>query len=252
MSVPTIQSRLHAQLRLPRVRCVRDCSAFPSVFRPFALPTPRPPQRRCSQALFSPVWPNLTSRVAVHHRLRLLAFPVWASPVPRLVRPEISRFPCKERTHMPGLRPRQVVRVLALAHPSALPSALTDSVGTWDRNFRGSIAGLCVPRPTLHRHPHGCRCTARGQWGSLLLHCSGLAPPTPCRSPGAPVASFRISFSSFRRLFSAPSPESSICSGEMSLTPLCSLPLPASLTQSRKVCSTNPRARSPPLQSCHP
>src|SRR5882757_2470646 len=27
--------------------------------------------------------------------------------------------------------------------------------------------------------------TARGRCGSLLLHRSGLAPPTPCRSPGA-------------------------------------------------------------------
>src|SRR2546425_1042905 len=26
----------------------------------------------------------------------------------------------------------------------------------------------------------------RGQCGWLLLHCSGLSPPTPCRSPGAP------------------------------------------------------------------
>ena len=28
--------------------------------------------------------------------------------------------------------------------------------------------------------------TARGRCGSLRLHRSGLAPPTPCRSPGAP------------------------------------------------------------------
>src|SRR3954451_765981 len=26
-----------------------------------------------------------------------------------------------------------------------------------------------------------------GQCGSLLLHCNGLAPSTPCRSPGAPT-----------------------------------------------------------------
>ena len=39
----------------------------------------------------------------VHHRLRLLAFPVRASDgVPPLVRHEISRFPRKERPHMPG------------------------------------------------------------------------------------------------------------------------------------------------------
>jgi hypothetical protein len=44
--------------------------------------------------------------------------------------------------------------------------------------FRGSMAGLCAPLPTLHCRPR----TARGQYGSLLLR-SGLAPPTPCRSP---------------------------------------------------------------------
>ena len=53
--------------------------------------------------------------------------------------------------------------------------------------YRGSMAGLHVPLPTLRRHPHGGLRTARGRCGSLLLHRSGLAPPTPCRSPGAPV-----------------------------------------------------------------
>ena len=53
--------------------------------------------------------------------------------------------------------------------------------------YRGSMAGLHVPLPTLRRHPHGCLRTARGRCGSLLLHRGGLAPPTPCRSPGAPV-----------------------------------------------------------------
>src|SRR4051794_38628536 len=47
------------------------------------------------------------------------------------------------------------------------------------------MAGLCAPLPTLRQHPYGCRRTARGRCGSLLLHRSGLAPPTPCRSPGA-------------------------------------------------------------------
>ena len=52
---------------------------------------------------------------------------------------------------------------------------------------RGSMAGLNVPLPTLRRHPRGRLRTARGRCGSLFLHRSGLAPPTPCRSPGAPV-----------------------------------------------------------------
>src|SRR3954452_18826138 len=47
------------------------------------------------------------------------------------------------------------------------------------------MAGLRAPLPTLRRRPRGRRRTARGRCGSLLLHRSGLAPPTPCRSPGA-------------------------------------------------------------------
>jgi hypothetical protein len=39
----------------------------------------------------------------VHYRLRLLAFPVRArGGAPPLVKHEISRFPHKERPHMPG------------------------------------------------------------------------------------------------------------------------------------------------------
>ena len=43
------------------------------------------------------------------------------------------------------------------------------------------MAGLCAPLSTLRRHPHGGQRMTRGQRGSLLLHCGGLAPPTPCR-----------------------------------------------------------------------
>src|SRR4051794_23109413 len=50
------------------------------------------------------------------------------------------------------------------------------------------MAGLRAPLPTLRRRPRGRRRTARGRCGSLLLHRSGLAPPTPCRSPGALAA----------------------------------------------------------------
>src|SRR3954447_9106494 len=45
------------------------------------------------------------------------------------------------------------------------------------------MAGLRAPLPTLRRRPRGNRRTARGRCGSLLLHRSGLSPPTPCRSP---------------------------------------------------------------------
>ena len=45
-----------------------------------------------------------------------------------------------------------------------------NSVGTRDDSFRGSMAGLCAPLPTLRRYPRGRRRTARGRCGSLLLH----------------------------------------------------------------------------------
>ena len=40
-------------------------------------------------------------------------------------------------------------------------------------SYRGSMAGLHVPLPTLRRHPRECPRTARGRCGSLLLHRSG-------------------------------------------------------------------------------
>ena len=59
-----------------------------------------------------------------------------------------------------------------------------------EADFRGSMAGLCVPLSTLRHALAGRRRMTRGQCGSLLLHCSGLSPPTPCRSPGAPRRAF--------------------------------------------------------------
>src|SRR3954454_3916731 len=50
------------------------------------------------------------------------------------------------------------------------------------------MAGLHAPLSTLHGRPHDRPRMTRGQCGSLLLHCDGLAPSTPCRSPGAPCA----------------------------------------------------------------
>src|SRR5262249_40642101 len=51
--------------------------------------------------------------------------------------------------------------------------------------FRGSMAGLCAPLSTLRRSPHELLRMTRGRCGSLRLHRKGLAPSTPCRSPGA-------------------------------------------------------------------
>ena len=45
--------------------------------------------------------------------------------------------------------------------------------------------GLHAPLSTLRCTPHGILRMTRGRCGSLLLHRNGLAPSTPCRSPGA-------------------------------------------------------------------
>src|SRR5271166_1183903 len=68
---------------------------------------------------------------------------------------------------------------------SVLPSGLVTPSALGRRRFRGSMASLHDPLPTLRHCPRGQRRTARGQCGSLNLHCRGLPPPTPCRSPGA-------------------------------------------------------------------
>src|SRR5271165_5668452 len=47
------------------------------------------------------------------------------------------------------------------------------------------MAGLCAPLSTLRQYPRGHLRMTRGRCGSLLLHRDGLAPSTPCRSPGA-------------------------------------------------------------------
>ena len=57
-----------------------------------------------------------------------------------------------------------------------------DRVGVRDRNhFRGSMAGLCVPRSTLRRRPRGRLRMTQGHCGSLLLQCCGLSPLAPRR-----------------------------------------------------------------------
>ena len=97
-------------------------------------------------------------------------------------KPEASRFPCKELPHMP----------VSLTTPGWADTRNNASVHVAFRkterrrhprlsSFRGSMAGLCGPLPTLRRSPRGLRRTARGRCGLLLLHRGGLSPPTPCR-----------------------------------------------------------------------
>src|SRR3977135_2299634 len=103
----------------------------------------------------------------------------------RTVDREISRFPCKERLHMPG----------SLTTPGR-PGARDDApervafrhlhgVGTQNRNLSRLNGWPMRPLSTLRRNPRGQLRMTRGRCGSLLLHRKRLALSTPCRSPGA-------------------------------------------------------------------
>jgi hypothetical protein len=84
-----------------------------------------------------------------------------------------------------GLRPRRTGTPLAITRRPVLPSGCVTPSAPGICFFRGSMASLHDPLPTLRPVPHGTRRTARGRCDSLRLHRRGLAPPTPCRSPGA-------------------------------------------------------------------
>jgi hypothetical protein len=83
----------------------------------------------------------------VHHRLRLLAFPVRACSVHPQAEPETSRFPCKELPHMPGSLTTPGGMALAY-RASHIAFRVIKRVGSRiEKTFRGSMAGLCAPVP---------------------------------------------------------------------------------------------------------
>src|SRR5437763_13373005 len=98
---------------------------------------------------------------------------------------EISRFPCKERARMPGSSTTQGRSGTRLAHPPYCLPPQERRRRPWTTHFRGSMAGLRAPLSTLRHALAGRRRMTRGQCGVLDLHCKGLAPSTPCRSPDA-------------------------------------------------------------------
>jgi hypothetical protein len=62
---------------------------------------------------------------------------------------------------------------------------LANNVGIRNHDYGSMVGWQCIPLPRLRRRPGERRRTARGRCGSLILHRNGLAPYTPCRSPGA-------------------------------------------------------------------
>jgi hypothetical protein len=97
------------------------------------------------------LWRSLASPVR-HRRLRLLAFPTGSGDAARAPDgQQISRFGTGSLGTCQGLRPgRNHPRGFAR---SASPSDTGTSSAPGIRNFRGSMAGLCLPLPTLCRRP---------------------------------------------------------------------------------------------------
>ena len=124
---------------------------------------------------------------AVHHRLRLLAFPMRTNrgiPPWSTTRPPGSRT--KSVCTCQGLRPRRVVGELAIARPFVWPSAYRTASAPGISTFSRLNGWPAPPLSTLHVRPHDRPRMTRGRCGSLLLHRNGLAPSALCRSPGAP------------------------------------------------------------------
>jgi len=81
----------------------------------------------------------------VHHRLRLLAFPMRAGSAIR-PNPRSPGSHTKSVRTCQGLRPRRTGRTLALSPPLVIAFHVKDRVCVRNKNhFRGSMAGLCVP-----------------------------------------------------------------------------------------------------------
>ena len=123
---------------------------------------------------------------SVRHRLRLLAFPIRTRPATRRwsdVGSPGSR--AKSVCTCQCLRPRRAVCALAVSRTSVLPSVSGTTSAPRKREL-SRLDGWPVHSP-VNASPMPSQASAHdwGRCGSLLLHRDGLAPSTPCRSPGA-------------------------------------------------------------------
>src|SRR6266446_4960236 len=103
----------------------------------------------------------------------------------RTVDREISRFPCKERLHMPGSLTTPGRPGACDDAPGCVAFRQMHGVGTQNRNLSRLNGWPMRPLSTLRRNPRGQLRMTRGRYGSLLPHRKRLALSTPCRSPGA-------------------------------------------------------------------
>jgi hypothetical protein len=83
--------------------------------------------------------------------------------------------------HARGLRLRGVRRVLAFTHPSVLPSAMLNDVGTPVAIISQFHTLPALPLSTLRWQPYGRPRMTRVQDGSLHLSCMTLSFTTPRR-----------------------------------------------------------------------
>jgi hypothetical protein len=161
----------------PRAQLVthksRFLTAFPEQVRSMAYPLqkirPKLTRRIRAEAVASALDAFVCAETPGGIALRLAA--QLRPPAPAEYRRHQARRHMRTRLQCAARHPRRSI---------SLPS-----IATLTRSF--ATRGLHVPLPTPRRHPRGCLRTAWGRCGALLLHRSGLAPPTPCRSPGAPV-----------------------------------------------------------------
>jgi hypothetical protein len=86
------------------------------------------------------------------------------------------------------LRPRRAAGTRENA-PSSVAFHVVDRVGSREFLLTRLNTWPALSPTDASPQPHGWTRTAWGQCGSLFLHCSGLSPPTLCRSPGAPTGS---------------------------------------------------------------
>jgi len=86
---------------------------------------------------------------------------------------------------MPGSSTTPCRWALADIVPSRVAFRRQNGVGDRDESLSRLNGWPMHSLPTLRPYPRGHRRTARGRCGSLLLHRSGLSPPTPCRFKAA-------------------------------------------------------------------
>jgi hypothetical protein len=114
----------------------------------------------------------------VHHRLRLIVFPTRTIS-DLTANSELSRFPHKERIHMPAptttqswVRTRDVARIHV-----AFRQVQRRRRSGLKPPFAALLVGLCTPRPTLRPRSRDRQRTAWGRYGSLDLVSSETFTP---------------------------------------------------------------------------